>query len=186
MKKILLYISIATLILFLNSCKKFNEGETNDEELITTLKLNFTPVGSSNTQTFVFEDIDGAGGNPPSIDTISLRVGTTYNVSIELWNNAAIPREAITPEVEDENTAHRLYYTPSAGSNITVSNLNNDVNGIALGTTSTWVAGAASSGNINITLRHYPGTPPDKQASDPVNSPKSSTDMTATFNYVIN
>ncbi|MFT3980305.1 MAG: hypothetical protein QM687_07545 [Ferruginibacter sp.] len=185
MKKFIIPAFICSAILLFSSCKKFAEGEGNDEELITTMKLNFTPVGGGTTQTFTFEDIDGAGGNTPVIDNISLAAGTTYNVSVELWNNAATPPENTTLEVETENEAHRFYYTPSAGSTISVSNLNNDDNGVPLGITSTWTVGTASSGTINVTLRHYPGTPPDKQISDPINSPKSGTDITVDFNYTI-
>jgi hypothetical protein len=88
--------------------------------------------------------------------------------------------------VEEENTAHRFYYEPGAGSNITVSNLDNDDDGMPLGITSTWTTGAAATGSIKVTLRHYPGTPPDKQAVDPVNSPKSGTDVEVTFVTDIN
>lgn len=186
MKKIFVsIILLTTTIILLNSCKKINEGEGNDEELITTMKLNFTPALGGATQTFTFEDIDGPGGNAPVSDTIRLAANTAYNVSIELWNNSATPPENITTEVEEENEAHRFYYVPSSSSNIVVSNLNNDDNGVPLGTNSVWTVGAASTGNINITLRHYPGTPPDKQVSDPVNSPKSGTDITVSFNSIL-
>lgn len=185
MKKFILPTALLASIVFISSCKKFDEGESNDEEVITTMKLDFTPVGGGATQSFKFEDLDGPGGNVPVIDNISLTAGTTYNVSVELWNNSAVPPENITEEVEEENEAHRFYYTASAGSTITVGNLNNDNNGVPLGTTSTWTVGAASAGTMNVILRHYPGTPPDKQASDPVTSPKSGTDIDVTFNYTI-
>jgi len=185
MKKILILIIFASTLLSLNACKKFSEGETNDEELITTLQLNFTIPGSSSTQSFKFEDLDGPGGNAPVIEPIVLAAGTTYDVSLEVWNKAANPPENTTTEIEEENASHRFYYSPSVGSNIVVSNLNNDDNAVPLGTTSTWQVGTASTGNISITLRHYPGTPPDKQISDPVNSPKSGTDIEVTFNYTI-
>jgi hypothetical protein len=63
-----------------------------------------------------------------------------------------------------------------------VSNLNNDGNGVPLGITSTWTTTAVATGTINVTLRHYPGNPPNKAANDPVNSPKSSTDIEVSFN----
>ena len=186
MKKLIILTLFSAGLLWMNSCKKIDEGETNDEELITTVKLNFTPAGGGTTQSFKFEDLDGPGGNAPVTDNIVLTAGTTYNVSVELWNNAATPPEDITAEVEQENEAHRFYYIPSAGSNITISNLNNDTNGVPLGTTGTWTTGAASTGTINVVLRHYPGTPPDKQTSDPVTSPKSGTDVDVNFNYTVN
>lgn len=185
MKKLIIPTLFSASILLINSCKKIDEGETNDEELITTVQLNFTPAAGGATQSFKFEDLDGPGGNAPVADAITLTAGTTYNVSVELWNNAATPPEDITAEVQEESDAHRFYYIPSAGSTITVGNLNNDANAVPLGTTSTWTVGAASTGTMNVVLRHYPGTPPDKQTSDPVTSPKSGTDVDVNFNYTI-
>lgn len=182
-KKITLGLMAATLIF--SSCKKSDGGEGNDEELITTMNLTFTPVGGGTPLTFGFNDADGPGGNAPVQDVIQLNDGVTYDVSVELLNATTTPPEDITEEVAEENTAHRFYYTPSAGSLLTIGNLNNDDNGIPLGITSQWTTGAASSGTITVTLRHYPGTPPDKQLSDPVNSPKSSTDIEVPFSYTI-
>ncbi len=167
------------------SCKKSNGGEGNDEELITTIQLEFTPVSGGTPLTFSFRDLDGNGGNPPTQDVIELSANTTYNVSLILLNESVTPAENITTEVEEEAEAHRFYFTPSAGSTLTINNLNTDADAVPLGTTSTWAAGTVSSGTVNITLRHYPGTPADKQSSDPVNSPKSSTDVSVTFSYNI-
>jgi hypothetical protein len=66
-----------------------------------------------------------------------------------------------------------------------VSGLDNDANGVALGLSSNWVSGAAATGKIKITLRHYGGNPPGKAANDPVNSTKSSTDLEVEFNTKI-
>lgn len=174
---------VAATIIF-SSCKKAGGGEGNDEELITTMNLTFTPAAGGTPVTFSFNDADGPGGNAPTQDIIQLAANTTYNVSVQLLNATVTPPEDITLEVEEENEAHRFYYSPSAG-NLTISGLNNDDSGIPLGTTSQWTAGNASSGTIGVTLRHYPGTPPDKQLSDPVNSPKSGTDIEVTFSYSI-
>ncbi|MBA2328296.1 MAG: hypothetical protein H0V91_01615, partial [Flavisolibacter sp.] len=92
------------------------------------------------------------------------------------------PVENITAEVAAEAASHRFYYQPSAGSNITVTNFNNDEAGIPLGLTSTWATGSAATGTIKITLRHYPGNPPNKAADDTVTSTKSSTDIEVDFN----
>ncbi|RYF88520.1 MAG: hypothetical protein EOO03_08225 [Chitinophagaceae bacterium] len=183
-KRITLGIMAAAIAF--SSCKKSNGGEGNDEELITTVKLTFTPTSGTGTPvTFSFKDADGNGGNPPTQDIIQLAANTSYNVAIQLLNESIAPAEDITPEIVEEAEAHRFYYTPSAGSLLTVNNLNTDANGVPVGLTSTWAAGAVSSGTIGVTLRHYPGTPPDKQTSDPVNSPKSGTDVVVTFSYNI-
>jgi hypothetical protein len=171
--------------LTVTSCKKDNEGEANEEEVITTMQLTFVPVGGGTTVTYKFDDPDGDGGMQPTKDQIVLVANTSYNVALQLLNKTVNPAADITTEVAAEAQAHRFYYQPSAGSNITVSALNNDAGGIPLGITSTWTTTTAATGTIKITLRHYPGNPPNKLAADLVNSPKSSTDVEVEFNTVI-
>lgn len=173
----------ATLIF--SSCKKSDGGEVNDEELITTIKLTFSPVAGGTPAVFTYKDIDGPGGAAPIQDNIQLTAGAAYNVAVAVLNESVTPAEDITPEIVEEADAHRFYFTPSAGSTLTISNLSTDPDGVPVGLTSIWTAGAASAGTVAIVLRHYPGTPPDKQTSDPVNSPKSGTDASVNFNYSI-
>ena len=54
-----------------------------------------------------FVDLDGAGGNAPTVfDTIRLQANTTYNASITLLNESAIPAEDLTVEVQQEDQDH--------------------------------------------------------------------------------
>lgn len=165
----------------LTACSKDKDEEENEEEVITTMKLTFVPAGGGATLTYQVDDPDGPGGNPPTQDEIILAPATTYDVTIQLLNKTENPPEDVTIEVKGEAEAHRFYYEPSGGSNITVSGLDNDPDGVPLGVTSTWTTGAAATGSIVITLRHYGGNPPNKAVSDPVSSSKSSTDIDATF-----
>lgn len=164
------------------SCKKEATPETNDEEIITTMKLTFTPIGGGSSFSYQYDDADGPGGNAPIQDEIVLLSSTSYTVSLQLLNKTTNPATDITTEIQAESDAHRFYYEPSAGSNITVSQLDNDTNGVPLGVNGTWAAGSASNGTLKITLRHYPGTPPGKETADPVNSAKSATDVEVVFN----
>jgi len=168
----------------LTSCDK-DDDEENDEEVITTMQLTFVPVGGGNTVTYKYDDPDGPGGSPATKDQIVLAANKTYNVSLQLLNKTTNPVTDITTEIAAEAQSHRFYYEPSNGSNITVSNLNPDANGIPLGITSTWTTTTAATGTIKITLRHYPGNPPNKAANDPVNSSKSTTDIEVEFNTSI-
>lgn len=177
----LLLMGAATMTI--TACEKDDhDHDHNDEELITTVQLVLSPVGGGNTLTYTFDDPDGAGGAAPTKDLIVLAPNKTYNVAVQLLNRSVNPAVDITAEVAAEGDAHRLYYEPSAASNITVSNLNNDANGIPLGLTSTWTTTAAANGTIRVTLRHYGGNPPNKAVSDQVNSSKSATDVEVEFN----
>jgi hypothetical protein len=182
MKKHMLKFSLLGLlaVVLITGCKK-DKGETNEEEVITTMELTFTPVGAGSPVTFTYDDPDGPGGNAPTQSVINLNASSTYTVSLKLLNKTVTPTEDITTEVNDEANAHRFYFVPTAGSNITVSNLNKDGNGFDLGTTSTWATGAAGTGQVKVVLRHYPADPPNKAAADPIDSPKSGTDIEVTF-----
>ena len=164
--------------LLLSSCKK--DKEENEEEVITTMQLTFVPVGGGSTVTYKFDDPDGPGGAAPTTDQIILAPNKTYNVTVQLLNKTANPIADVTTEVASESRAHRFYYQPSGGT-ITVSGLNNDVAGIPLGITSTWTTAAVSTGTMKVTLRHYPGNPPNKAAGDLVDNGKSSTDIEVDF-----
>jgi hypothetical protein len=163
-----------------SSCKK-DDPEVNEEEVITTVKLTFTPVGGGATLVYQYDDADGPGGAAATQDEIVLTPSKAYNVAIEVLNKTETPVADITTEISAEAEAHRFYFVPSAGSNITVGNLNNDANGVALGLSSTWTTGAVATGNIRVVLRHYAGNPPGKAAADPVDSPKSATDVDVQF-----
>jgi hypothetical protein len=179
LKKMLTLFVLLTTILV--SCKK-DAPEPNDEEVITTLRLTFAPVGGGNNIVFQYDDPDGPGGNQPTKDEIALQPNRSYNVSLQILNKTVNPAEDKTNEIEQEGNAHRFYYEAAAGSNITVSGLDNDANGVPLGLTSVWASGAAATGKLKVTLRHYGGNPPGKAANDLVNSTKSSTDIEVEFN----
>lgn len=176
-----IYMLLVSIALLLTACFKDKPGETNEEELITTMNVKFTPVTGGAAIVYSFDDADGPGGIAPVQQEIVLAANVAYNAEIELLNKSVSPAGNITTEVAAEAEAHRFFYQPSLTSNIVVNNFNNDANGMPLGITSTWAAGVTGTGTITITLRHYPGTPPDKQTADGVTSPKSTTDIAISF-----
>jgi hypothetical protein len=180
--KMVLGVIISTALF--TSCKK-DTVEENEEEVITTMQLSFVPVGGGIILTYQYDDADGPGGAAPTQSEIILAPFKTYNVTLQLLNKTATPVADITTEVKAESDAHRFYYEPAAGSNIAVTGLDNDGNGVPLGITSQWATGATATGKIKVTLRHYPAVPPNKLAADLVNSSKSGTDIEVEFNTKI-
>lgn len=172
-------LAIAAFALAISSCKK-DVVEMNDNEVITTVQLNFTPEGGGTALTYKWEDLDGPGGANPVIDMVTLAANKSYNVQLILQDKTKNPVVITSDEVKKEAVDHRFYFEPSAGSNIAVSNPDNDLNGIPVGLTSTWTSGAAATGTIKITLRHYENG--GKAMADLVSDTKSSTDVEASFN----
>jgi hypothetical protein len=170
MKKTLIYAALLAGLVS-TGCKK-DKMDPNEEELITTLKVTLTEQGAGTVTTFQFKDPDGDAGNPPTqFDEIIVKPNKTYTCVLQVLNESVSPAEDITDEIKAEDTDHQFYYTVS-GANMTVIGLDNDKLGLPLGVTSTWVTTTASTGKIQITLKHKPGI---KAAGDPVS--KGDTDI---------
>jgi hypothetical protein len=178
MKHIKLFVVVMLAGCIVAGCKKKKDKE-NEEELITTVKIVLTPVSGGAAQTFVWKDVDGAGGNAPVIDQIGLIPSTNYNCSLQFLNESVTPAEDITTEVTAEAVDHQVYLEV-ATVQLGITNLNKDINGLPLGITSAWAAGAVSNGSVKITLKHKPG---QKAANDPVT--KGETDVEVVFPVVI-
>jgi len=172
-------IILSSAIVF-SACKKEKPAEPNDEEVITTMVVKLTPVGGGASIEYKFDDPDGPGGGAPTIQDIVLAPSTSYDAELILLNKTVSPVDTTSKEVEEEMEAHRFYFEPQAGVNLSITNLDTDANAVPVGLTSTWTTGAVSTGKLQITLRHYGATPPNKAVGDLVTSDKSSTDISTT------
>ncbi len=156
-KKISFALSITALSF--TACKKDvpNPDPVNEGEVITTVILTLTDQANpSQVYTFKFVDLDGDGGNPPSrFDTIRVPQNRTYIGSIELLDESKNPAEDITEEIEEEASEHQMFYIVT-GANVNVTTTDVDAENRPLGLKSTWAVGTASSGTVQITLKHQP------------------------------
>lgn len=139
-------------------------GEGNENEVITTVTLEFAPQGGGAVVTAEWNDPDGDGGSAPTIDPIVLAAGTTYALAVGFENRLENPPEVITEEVADESDEHQIFFTGSAvdgpasdepGAPLTQSYSDEDGNGLPIGLENTVVA-AAGTGELTVTLRHLP------------------------------
>lgn len=177
-------MALSIFALTFSACEKDDHDDHDHEnELITTVELRFTETGTSNTVVFEFNDPDGPGGAAPTIDNIELDANTQYDLELAFLDRSKNPVEDITEEIEEEGDVHRIYFVPSASLNFTVGQQDTDENGRPLGLNSSVSTGAASTGTLQVVLRHYGNG--GKEASDPVNSSKSSSDVDVVFNVAI-
>ncbi|MEO8704489.1 MAG: hypothetical protein ABI867_30830 [Kofleriaceae bacterium] len=144
------------------ACGGDDGGTPDDNEVITTVALELTPVGGTVT-TFEFDDADGPGGSAPVIDPITLAPGN-YTLGVRFINRLEDPPEEITDEVNDENDQHQLFFTGTAvdgpasnhpGAPLAQAYSDTDVNGIPVGLANAIVA-TAGTGTLTVTLRHMP------------------------------
>ncbi len=176
------FITLVTTSLLFTACKddKVDPPPANVEELITTVKMVLTEVGTTNTTTVNWKDVDGPGGNAPVIESLRLGANKSYTGTLQFLDESKNPAEDITPEIVTESADHQVYYEPST-TNLAVSNLNVDASNLPLGTTCTMQTTSATSGaSIKVTLKHKPGA---KAANDPVS--KGETDIEVSFPLTI-
>ncbi|MAY22138.1 MAG: type 1 periplasmic binding fold superfamily protein [Flavobacteriaceae bacterium] len=184
MKKFLKSTIVLSLLITAFACS--NDDDTpevvNEEEVITTITLTLTPQGGGTPIVLQSRDLDGDGPNDPVITVGgALTANTTYNGAIVFLNETESPAENITEEVIDEAEEHQVFYVPSSGLNATFTYEDFDGNGNPLGTLFTLEAGAASSGNLNVVLRHEPQKPNNGTLGDA----GGETDVSVTFNVNI-
>jgi hypothetical protein len=147
-----------------SACKKDDDDvtkptDTNDEELITTVKFLIRDTDSPNTQfVFQYRDVDGLGGNAPSIDTIKLKADKTYSVELVLLDETKTPFDTISNEILEEAADHLFVFEPSSlNLGVTINDFDNNNPPQPLGLLSSWSTGAATNMNIKVVLKHQPG-----------------------------
>lgn len=141
-----------------------DDGHSHDEnELITTVVLTFTPQAGGDPIVATFDDPDGDGGDAPTVDDIELAEGN-YDTTVVFENGLEDPPEDITEEVADEAQEHQIFFTGEAvdgpasdnpGAPLAHSYADKDLNGLPIGLENT-ITASAGSGGLTITLRHLP------------------------------
>lgn len=156
MKKIIYPLLICLLISGLTSCRKAADpNDENEHEAINKVEFAFTRAGVLHG-TFVMEDPDGDGGNPPTrIDTIRLQPGQTYTMSIKIKNIVGATETDLTPEVVAQGTAHEVFLIAS-GVPLNITRTDKDSKGYPLGLVSNWTTGPNGTGAVLLQLQHKP------------------------------
>ena len=179
--KTLLWLAFAAS-LAITGCKKEDEPEPNEGELITTVTLSLTKAGSTTPVTITFEDLDGPGGTAATLTpaTLTLDANATYTTDLKFLDKTKTPADDITEEIKKESDEHQVYYVAASGLNLAFSKPNADKNGKPLGTTGTITTTSASTGILTVTLKHKPlKENPAKTDSDPIS--KGETDIAVAF-----
>jgi hypothetical protein len=204
---------VVALSLFALACgdDASNPDEGNEEELITTVTLTFSPTGGGADVVASFSDPDGDGGEAPTIDSILLAPATNYSLSIQFLNELASPVEDITTEIEAEAEEHQIFITGSAvdgpasdpASPVVThayADLESDYGSNAVGDdlpvglVNDIMATTTGDGELTVTLRHLPevnGTPvktstlASDAAADGIASLPGQSDVNVTFDLSV-
>lgn len=140
-----------------------NNGGTNvtpnEEEVITTVGVITSTQAGVAQDTIYFRDLDGDGGNPPTIDTLRIPADSTFRVNLIFFDESD-PNdvENKTAEIQNEDDEHFVCYELRGNSSgISVTYLDQDANNLDLGLSTEWTSTGNSNGTIRITLRHQDG-----------------------------
>jgi len=170
---------VLTVGLLFSACKK-DPVIPPGEELITTLNYTLTPTDGGAAVTLSFKDVDGDGGDAPTITGGTLAANKTYTGALDLLNESESPAESITEEIQEEDEEHQFFFQSDI-SGLSISYGDQDANGNPLGLSSTLSTADAGSGSITIILRHEPDKSAAGVADGDITNAGGSTDIEVTF-----
>ncbi len=181
-------LTFATLFMMLFTACGDDEPDDpeppNEEELITTLNFTLTPDDGGDAVVFSFQDLDGDGGELPTLTEGVLTANTTYIGSVELLNELDDPAENITTEVEEEAEEHQFFYQ-STVTGVMVEYDDTDVNGNPVGISSLLTTMDAATGTLTIVLRHEPNKDASGVSTGDITNAGGETDIEVTFNVEV-
>lgn len=173
------------LFVISTSCSKDEHEPHDDNELITTVKLEFKPVTNLSlpTRSFFWKDTQG-DGVMDSVDPIELDKNTTYEMRVSLLDETKKPAFDISKEIEDEADVHLFVFKSNPLGLLSVQIKDLDKKGLPIGlrseVKSQFVAG---TGRFNVILKHQP--PVNGRAVKTGNEEVGSTDVDVTFPVTI-
>lgn len=175
----ILMMAILFVGVVFTSCKNDDDVTPephNHEEEITRVSLVFTKVGASTSETYNYKVEEDAA----KADKIMLDKNATYTVKFEVYNDEE--NENVTEEIQKEDDEHLICFTPSTTA-LKIQRTDKDENGKEVGLMSSWTTMDASTGKVEVNLRHQEGTIKSSQATENCNA--GSTDAKVSFDYEI-
>jgi hypothetical protein len=169
-------------LLFISTgCSKEKVEPGDDNELITTVKIEFKPISNSSlaTKSFYWRDVQG-DGVADSVDPIVLEKNTTYEMKVSLLDETKKPVFDISKEIENEADVHLFIFKSNPLGLLTIQIKDLDKNGMPIGLRSEVKSQYASgNGRLNVILKHQP--PINGKSVKTGNEEGGSTDVDVTF-----
>ena len=183
MKNLSILAIAVVIIVSLNGCSKNDPQPINEDELITTITTTLT--NGSNTISLVYKDLDGNGPYEPIVNVSgNLKAATSYTGTVSFLNETTNPIGNITQEILAEGIEHQLFFqAPSAIG--TFAYADQDANGKPIGLQFTLTTGAATTGNLMVTLRHQPNKSAAGVSTGDITNAGGATDAVVTYPIVV-
>lgn len=183
MKNLSILALAVVIIVSLNGCSKNDPQPINEDELITTVTT--TLKNGSNTISLVYKDLDGNGPYEPIVNVSgSLTATTSYTGTVTFLNETTNPVGNITEEILTEGVDHQLFFqAPSAIGTFAYDD--QDANGKPIGLQFTLTTGAATTGNLTITLRHQPNKSAAGVSTGDITNAGGATDAVVSYPIIV-
>lgn len=169
------------------SCKENEPAPYHEEELITSVELQFTQVDNPENQFVIsYKDIDGDGGNNPVQNTpIKLLKNTSYKVEVKVKDESGSIANDLTEEVKEEGVNHQFFFSFNPFGLGTHNYLDKDVAEKPIGLSNTITANQEGSGTLTVTLRHEPNKEAEGVSAGNISTAGGETDIEAIFTIVV-
>ena len=182
-KKSLIFLGLVSMLATacIDNDDPKNPTDPHDEELITTLELQFIDTLNQDTLRFVYADPDGDGGNDPiTWDTIRLDKDA-YWVNLNVYDESVNEKiTIITPEIEEEGDEHQFFFIDALNT-VDVEYDDADENGNPIGIKTYWRIVESGNSTMRVVLKHQP----DGKPAAPGDINVGSTDIDVTFQMEI-
>ncbi len=156
MKKLNIPLKLFLGVLFiLTACENDDDTIKDCQEVITTIQYTLTPNSGGTPIILKYLDLDGDGGNTPTISEGVLNTNQTYLGTLELLDESSSNIENISQEILEETQDHQLFFISSI-SDLNVAYNDQDINGKPLGIKSILTTGNESFGSLKIILLQEP------------------------------
>jgi hypothetical protein len=169
------------LFFLISGCQREKVEPGDDNELITTIKVQFKSITnpSSAVKTFYWRDVQG-DGVVDSVDPIILDKNSTYDMEIALLDETKKPAFDITKEIKEEGDVHLFVYQTNPVGLLAFKIKDLDKNGLAVGLeTEVKSQYAPGNGKFTVLLKHQP--PVNGKAVKNGSEEGGSTDVDITF-----
>lgn len=182
-----LVLPILALCLIAFACKKEDKDgeETVEAEIVTSVKLTFTPKDGGDAVEFSYTDLSADGISEPIIVNDTLSKNTSYSLNIALLNELESPVADVTGAINELGTDYQIFFLSSNSLNMTINysgnDSDNDSNGNPIGLVNDVITTDAATGNLTVILRHKPNKEADDVSSGFIENAEGTTIIQARF-----
>ena len=162
MKKLagILVLTLGLMFAF-NGCKKDEKTVSPpvpSNEFLTTVQLIATNnADATDTKTVAVKQLPGQAIDY-SKATLNLKKNAVYAVAVKFLDETTTPAGNVTDDIYARRNYHLICFTVSGGASLTIARTDKDTNTppLEIGLQNNFTTGAASTGSLNVQLRHQP------------------------------